>query len=78
MGRLFLSFLLCFSLANISIADSTIDSSLGYKLGAGDMISIHVYDEEDLSLELRIGLSGEISYPLLGDVAVFGLSLIHI
>ena len=76
MGRLFVSFLLYFSLANIAIADSSsaIDSSVGYKLGAGDMISIHVYDEEGLSLELRIGLSGEISYPLLGDVAVFGLT----
>ena len=46
----------------------------GYTLGAGDLISISVYDEEDLSLEVRIGLSGQISYPLLGDVAVSGLS----
>lgn len=46
----------------------------GYKLGAGDVINISVYDEKDLSLEVRIGLSGQISYPLLGDVAVSGLS----
>lgn len=45
-----------------------------YRLGAGDMIAISVYDEPDLSLELRIGLSGTITYPLLGDVAVEGLS----
>lgn len=45
-----------------------------YRLGAGDLISISVYDEPDLSLELRIGLSGTISYPLLGDVDVQGLS----
>lgn len=46
----------------------------GYTLGAGDLIDISVYDEEDLSLEVRIGLSGQISYPLLGDVAVSGLT----
>jgi polysaccharide export outer membrane protein len=52
-----------------------IDTALaGYKLGAGDVINISVYDEIDLSLEVRIGLSGQISYPLLGDVGVSGLS----
>lgn len=45
-----------------------------YRLGAGDLIAISVYDEPDLSLELRIGLSGAISYPLLGDISVAGLS----
>ncbi|PHS61458.1 MAG: capsular biosynthesis protein [Thalassobium sp.] len=45
-----------------------------YQLGAGDVISISVYDEPDLSLEVRIGLSGDISYPLLGDIKVAGLS----
>lgn len=46
-----------------------------YLLGPGDLISISVYDEPDLSLkELRIGLSGQISYPLLGDIQVEGLS----
>ncbi len=46
----------------------------GYRLGAGDLTSINVYDEDDLSLEVRIGLSGQISYPLLGDVVVSGLT----
>ena len=45
-----------------------------YRLGAGDLITISVYDEPDLSQEVRIGLSGDISYPLLGDVRVAGLS----
>lgn len=45
-----------------------------YRLGPGDLISISVYDEPDLSLDLRIGLSGNVSYPLLGDIAVAGLS----
>ena len=45
-----------------------------YRLGAGDLIEISVYDEPDLSLKVRIGLSGKISFPLLGDVDVAGLS----
>ena len=45
-----------------------------YKMGAGDLINISIYDEPDLSLEVRIGLSGQISFPLLGDIDVSGLS----
>ncbi len=45
-----------------------------YKMGAGDLIKIGIYDEPDLSVEVRIGLSGQISFPLLGSVEVSGLS----
>jgi polysaccharide export outer membrane protein len=71
MPRMFIFFVLsCFSIASFAN-----DSELsGYRLGAGDVISISVYDEADLSLEVRIGLSGQISYPLLGDVVVSGLT----
>jgi len=48
---------------------------LSYQLGAGDVISISVYDEPDLSIEqVSIGLSGSISFPLLGQIQVSGLS----
>lgn len=48
---------------------------LAYQLGAGDTISISVYDEPDMSIEsVSIGLSGSISFPLLGEVKVSGLS----
>jgi polysaccharide export outer membrane protein len=71
MSRIF--YLLFFSALSLSVAANEIGVT-GYKLGAGDLISISVYDEDDLSLELRIGLSGQISYPLLGDVVVSGLT----
>jgi protein involved in polysaccharide export with SLBB domain len=67
MLRLVGLFILCLSFS--SFAEEGV-----YRLGAGDLVSISVYDELDLSLELRIGLSGNISYPLLGDVKVAGLS----
>jgi polysaccharide export outer membrane protein len=65
------SFLSFMSSAN---SDTNEAGLSGYRLGAGDVISISVYDEADLSLEVRIGLSGQISYPLLGDVVVSGLT----
>jgi polysaccharide export outer membrane protein len=63
-----------FGLLLIAIHLPSFANENAYRLGAGDLISISVYDEPDLSLELRIGLSGTISYPLLGDVDVEGLS----
>lgn len=44
-----------------------------YVLGAGDVIRINVYQNPDLSLEARIGESGVISYPLIGEVKLGGL-----
>jgi len=70
-------FLIIFSLLSFLSIANPIDNEAGlsgYRLGAGDVISISVYDEADLSLEVRIGLSGQISYPLLGDVVVSGLT----
>lgn len=47
-----------------------------YRLGAGDVIRVHVYDEADLTFErILIGESGKFSYPFLGDVRVDGLTL---
>lgn len=65
----FISLLCCFAVVSLCTAEVT-----QYRLGAGDLIEISVYDEPDLSLKVRIGLSGKISFPLLGDVEVAGLS----
>ena len=46
-----------------------------YRLDAGDIVNIYVYEEEDLSQEVEIGDSGVITYPLLGEVNVRGLSI---
>ena len=46
-----------------------------YRIGPGDLISIIVYDEPDLSLEqVRVGSEGSVSFPLIGDVPIKGLS----
>lgn len=46
-----------------------------YRLAAGDVIRISVYQNPDLTLETRVSESGSLSYPLLGSVKLGGLSL---
>lgn len=63
-----------FNLLLLLLFSSIVNAGDSYRLGAGDLIKITVYDEPDLSLDLLVGLSGSISYPLLGDIQVVGLS----
>ncbi len=44
-------------------------------LGPNDLLKISVYGNPDLALETRISQSGTISYPLLGQVGVAGLTV---
>ena len=44
------------------------------QLGAGDIIKISVYGNPDLTLETRVSEAGSITYPLLGEVSLGGLS----
>jgi polysaccharide export outer membrane protein len=46
-----------------------------YRLGAGDLVRITVYQNPDLTLEARIGDSGNTSFPLLGNVRIGGLAV---
>ena len=46
-----------------------------YRLGAGDVIRINVYQNPDLTPETRSGESGVVSYPLLGNVRIGGLTV---
>lgn len=44
-------------------------------LGAGDVVRVSVYGNPDLSLETRLGETGDITFPLLGNVPVGGLTV---
>lgn len=48
--------------------------SSSYQLGAGDLIQIQVYGEDDLSIKARVESDGNLSYPLLGTIRVEGKS----
>jgi polysaccharide export outer membrane protein len=43
-------------------------SSNGYRLYPGDLVLIQVFDNPDLEREIRVPDSGNITYPLIGDV----------
>lgn len=45
-----------------------------YLLGAGDVIKVVVYEHEDLTTEDRISERGDITFPLIGEVHIGGLS----
>jgi polysaccharide export outer membrane protein len=45
-----------------------------YILGSGDQIRISVYQNQDLQLETRVSEAGTISFPLLGNIRIGGLS----
>lgn len=46
-----------------------------YRLGAGDVIRVTVYQNPDLTLDARISEAGNVSYPLLGNVRLGGLMI---
>lgn len=47
-----------------------------YKLGSGDLISIRVLGEEDLKREkVRLSDAGTLSYPVLGEIKVNGMTV---
>ncbi len=58
---------------NVQASDSGLSN---YRLGSGDKISITVFDEKELSLEkIRLSDAGTISYPMLGEIKVLGLTV---
>ncbi|MFT6917141.1 MAG: protein involved in polysaccharide export with SLBB domain [Motiliproteus sp.] len=46
-----------------------------YRLGSGDLLSIQVFGEKDLSLEVRLSDAGSFSYPFLGELNVADKSI---
>lgn len=45
-----------------------------YTLGSGDRLRIHVFGEEDLTIESQLSDAGTLSYPFLGEIKVSGLT----
>jgi polysaccharide export outer membrane protein len=54
-------------------ASGTTDPS--YRLSAGDTVSLSVYGEPDLATIQTIGHSGEVRFPLIGEIILSGRSV---
>lgn len=72
-GRMLLAFLAL--LAPMLSWAQVSDAQRDYVLGAGDVIRVSVYQNADLTLETRLAESGTISFPLIGQVKLGGLSV---
>lgn len=46
-----------------------------YQIGPGDLLDAKVYEAQDLSTEVRVSSKGTVTYPLLGEVEVGGLTV---
>jgi polysaccharide export outer membrane protein len=45
-----------------------------YRIGAGDLLRIVVFDHDELTVDARVSQTGNITFPLVGQVPVAGLS----
>ena len=70
----FLCALMFWALAGVASAQGSASES-DYVLGAGDVIRVTVFQSPELSIEVRLPESGVVSYPLLGDVKLGGLTV---
>jgi polysaccharide export outer membrane protein len=61
----------CITLARF--ADSRAESG-DYRIGEEDLIKINVFDHPELSVDARVSKSGNITFPLLGQLQVAGLT----
>jgi polysaccharide export outer membrane protein len=49
-----------------------------YEVGPGDVLEVNVYGNDDLSRIVTVQTNGSISYPLLGEVQVAGLTVAEV
>ena len=68
-----LSLLLLTSLQCLA-APSAIAQVTDYILGSDDLVKINVFDHPELSVDVRVSKSGNITFPLLGVIHAGGLS----
>ena len=54
------------------------DGGAEYRLGSGDRVRVSVFGEPDLSIIERVSDRGTIAYPLLGELAVGGLTPVEL
>jgi polysaccharide export outer membrane protein len=60
------------ALLALVLAYPAISANNDYRMGTGDVLRITVYGQPDLTTEARIGESGSITFPLIGEVKLVG------
>ena len=75
LGNGIIRLLLLLSLPLYLLVAQAADESNDYRLGAGDTMRVTVFKNPDLTTDVRVSESGVISFPLLGSVALGGLTI---
>ncbi|MGE4545746.1 MAG: SLBB domain-containing protein [Pedobacter sp.] len=70
ISRLVLILLLIVLCGNTATAEE-----LDYRVGEGDVLKVMVYDSPDLNTTTRVSGKGVILFPLVGEIAIDGLSI---
>jgi len=60
---------------DISKEIANLQKSQDYLLQAGDLVEIKVYKEDDMSRTLRISTNGSVTFPLIGNIKIAGLTV---
>ena len=68
---------LIFLLFTMTFTAGSCFAQSSYNLGSGDLISIVVFDEEELTMEVRVAKT-PMSYPFLGQVPLDGRNLAEV
>ena len=76
MLKFFLFSFLFFTFSQISIARDKVQEA--YHLGAGDILKVNVFNQEDLSGEYTISGSGFVSLALIGSIEAKDLTLLEL
>jgi polysaccharide export outer membrane protein len=61
--------------AGVACAQQDATRSGDYRLGPGDSIKVQVYQNPELSMEVRVSESGVVNYPLVGNLQLGGLTV---
>ena len=72
IGQCFLWLLLSCSIPAVA------DLSSAYTVGYGDVVTIKVFGEEELTVVTQLNDLSVISFPFLGEVEVFGLTVTEV
>lgn len=77
-ASLALSLILCLAVyggpSSVALAQDS-GGHQNYRIGIGDLLQIEVYDEPDLTKEVRVLTDGDISFPLLGTITAQNLTV---
>jgi polysaccharide biosynthesis/export protein len=64
--------LVCGLVAPLAAQEEVAVASSGYRVGAGDVLRVEAYNHDEISGNFAVEVKGEISFPMLGRVAVAG------